>query len=222
MKPKFYRQGFTLVELLVAIAIILVLAVVSTFSMQSISDSAKATKHISNMRQLWSTVLLFTADNQGVLPPNKAYGSGTWQHHLVRWNEDLSVTDTSQLFQNPTKVKADGFLQIFNSPLNKTKGNMAFGSGGWPNATSTTEVFGRPLASIDDPSKSIALMPYYSDIKTLIGGNWQRPSSINDISFDSQKKVSCGFVDGSVSTISRDSLEKNRYIFIYPSRSQPN
>lgn len=223
MRTKRISGGYTLIELLVVIVIIAVLVVGLTLSLQSASEAAKKSRHSSNLKQLWSTVLLYASDNQGRLPPNKAYGSGTWQNHLVRWQDNLTSAQASAMFTEAEKGGATGSLLLFNSPLNTTKGNMAFGSGGWPTATSTTEVFGRSLVSIEQPTASLALLPYYSDNKTLIGGNWQRPGgNVNDVSFDAKGLANCAFVDGSVRAVDRESIENNTYIYSYPSATQPD
>lgn len=222
MKTQKKDSAFTLVELLVVISIIALLAAIVISSVQVVLLNAKRAEHTSNLRQLWATVLLYANDNNGTLPVNKAFGTGTWQHKVVSWHNNLTATQTSTLFLQLEGVKAHGFLKVFNSPLNNTLGNMGFGSGGWPNAATTSEVFGRPLVSVERPANSIALLPYYSNTKTLMGGNWQRPgTSVSDISFESDNSAICAFVDGSVRRITRKSLEDNEYTFVYPSINQP-
>lgn len=70
------RGAFTLVELLVVIAIIAVLAALLMPALKAARESAKSMKCLSNLRQLGTAFILYTQDNNGVLPsaqPPNAY-----------------------------------------------------------------------------------------------------------------------------------------------------
>lgn len=209
------RRGFTLIEILAAVAVGVILLGILVVGFRAVTDRAKLSHSNSNLRQLWSMILLYSNEHQGSLPPNKGFGSGTWQHHLIRWNEGSNIGDTSRLL---AEAPRGGILEIFNSPLNDTNGNLAWGSLGWPTQATTTEVFGRRLFSIEDPARSIALVPRFSDLKDLEGREWQRPSNIqNDVSYHVRgKEAACIMVDGSVVMVTLEDLEEERYIYTYP------
>ena len=62
------RRGFTLVELLVVLAVIAILAALSLGGLSKLGASSDRSKAISNMRQIGTGVTLFAADNDGKLP----------------------------------------------------------------------------------------------------------------------------------------------------------
>ena len=62
------RGGFTLVELLVVLAVIAILAALSLGGLSKLGASSDRSKAISNMRQIGTGVTLFAADNDGKLP----------------------------------------------------------------------------------------------------------------------------------------------------------
>jgi len=77
-----HRPGFTLVELLVVMAIIGLLAVLALSSTREMLRKSYSIKCLSDMRQMGMAVQLFVEDNAGLLP-------GT--SHGVSWTNSLSV-----------------------------------------------------------------------------------------------------------------------------------
>jgi len=79
-KPAFSTRssGFTLMEILVVIAIILVLAAIAFPVYAQIQLNAHKTTALSNMRQLGSVAATYTAENNGELPAEDAKGTDTW------------------------------------------------------------------------------------------------------------------------------------------------
>jgi prepilin-type N-terminal cleavage/methylation domain-containing protein len=65
---KTLRGAFTLVELLVVLAVIGILAALSLGGLSKLGASSDRTKAISNMRQIGTGITLFAADNDGKLP----------------------------------------------------------------------------------------------------------------------------------------------------------
>jgi prepilin-type N-terminal cleavage/methylation domain-containing protein len=62
------REAFTLVELLVVLAVIGILAALSLGGLSKFGASSDRSKAVSNMRQIGSGITLFAADNDGKLP----------------------------------------------------------------------------------------------------------------------------------------------------------
>jgi len=62
------RGAFTLVELLVVLAVIAILAALSLGGLSKIGASSDRSKALSNMRQIGTGITLFAADNDGKLP----------------------------------------------------------------------------------------------------------------------------------------------------------
>ncbi|PAW77499.1 MAG: hypothetical protein B9S32_10910 [Verrucomicrobia bacterium Tous-C9LFEB] len=68
------RRGFTLVEMLVVISVILVLSTLAMSGFRSAMNMSRSAKCMGNLRQLGEGILLYAADNNNFLPP--AYISG--------------------------------------------------------------------------------------------------------------------------------------------------
>lgn len=74
------RAGFSLVEILVSVAIIATLAMFTIPTMQGMRDHSRRAACISNMRQLAAGCILYAQDNDGGLP---FWGNGgSWHRHI--------------------------------------------------------------------------------------------------------------------------------------------
>jgi len=102
--PPPAKHGFTLIELLIVIAAIGILAAISVPALNSVYERAKATKDMSNLRQIGSATQMFMNDNNGVFP-----GSGT-------------LTWMSQLEQNQKYLSA---WRVLQSPFDKRASSEA-------------------------------------------------------------------------------------------------
>jgi len=80
-------RGFTLIELLIVIAIIAILAGIAIPALSSVLERAKATKDLSNLRQIGSATQLFMNDNNGVFPG----GTLRWMSQLEQNQKYLST-----------------------------------------------------------------------------------------------------------------------------------
>src|SRR5205809_6910971 len=76
--PPPVERGFTLIEVLVVIAIIVMLAAILIPSLNSALESAKATKDLSNLRQIGAATQMYMNDNNGVLFST----TGSWMSQL--------------------------------------------------------------------------------------------------------------------------------------------
>jgi prepilin-type N-terminal cleavage/methylation domain-containing protein/prepilin-type processing-associated H-X9-DG protein len=81
--PSFCRRertaGFTLMEVLVVVAIILVLAAIAFPVYKAIMQRAHKTVALNTMKQLASGTQSYIAQNDGTLPEEDAKGADTWQ-----------------------------------------------------------------------------------------------------------------------------------------------
>ncbi len=68
-------RAFTLIELLTVIAIIGILAAILIPVVGAVRDSARASKCISNLRQMRNGIALYANDHNGVAPPPAFWGS---------------------------------------------------------------------------------------------------------------------------------------------------
>jgi len=97
--PSLAARGFTLIELLVVVAAIAILAGILVPSLNSALESAKATKDLSNLRQIGALMQSYLNDKDQILP-----ATATWP----------GTTGTPVLYP-----KYVGSRRIFQSPFDK-------------------------------------------------------------------------------------------------------
>ena len=90
------NRGFTLVELLIVVAIITILAFFLLPSLQKAKDVAQASKCLSNLKQMGLAAMMYASDNQDkTLLCGQAdvsfvvVGNNSYQHPRARWLDDL-------------------------------------------------------------------------------------------------------------------------------------
>jgi len=102
-------RGFTLLELLIVIAVIVILASIGYPVYIGVQERAKVTKDMSNLRQIGIATQLYMNDNDGVLP-----GSTT-----VAWMSQLNPKYVSSwgIFQSPFDTRAPSELGTVATPI---------------------------------------------------------------------------------------------------------
>jgi prepilin-type N-terminal cleavage/methylation domain-containing protein len=141
--PPPAERALTLIELLVVIAIISILVAVTVPVFNGVLERAKATKDLSNLRQIGSATQLYMNDNNGVLFST----TGSWMSQL--YNAD-----------NPAASKYLSSWNIFVSPFDKRTASA-------PSATSaisygingTAGVVGISADRISKPTVFIVFAP---------------------------------------------------------------
>ena len=102
MKKKFSR-AFTLIELLVVIATIIILVAIATPVFTGVLDRAKATKDMSNLRQIGILMQTYLNDKDGILPViNAAPGIGTIASPVIY----PKYLGSKRVFQSPFDKRA--------------------------------------------------------------------------------------------------------------------
>jgi len=97
--PRPAERGFTLIEVLVAIAVIIILAALLVPSLQSVYEKAKATQDLNNLRQIGALMQSYLNDKDQILPV-----TASWP----------GTTGTPVLYP-----KYVGSRRIFQSPFDK-------------------------------------------------------------------------------------------------------
>ena len=98
---KNYSRGFTLIELLVVIATITILFAVAVPAFTGVMDRAKATKDLSNLRQIGLTLQTYLNDKDQILP-----ASITWPGTAAAPVLYPRYIATRKVFQSPFDKRA--------------------------------------------------------------------------------------------------------------------
>lgn len=155
MKNKFPR-GFTLIELLIVMALIIILAALATRAFNSVLDRAKATKDMSNLRQIGIATQLYMNDNSGILFSTSA----SWMSQL--YNADPPPAA-------PKYISSWGvFVSPFDRPAsprtpspNNANSAVSYGING------TSGVIGISADKISKPSVFIVFAPAQASGSTV-------------------------------------------------------
>src|SRR5947199_3846241 len=99
--PRLFHRAFTLIEVLVVMAIIAILAAILVPSLNSALERAKATKDMSNLRQIGMAMQTLLNDNDQLLPVTT-----TWP--------GISTSTTPVLYQKYIATR-----RVFQSPFDK-------------------------------------------------------------------------------------------------------
>ena len=98
-----HRHGFSLIELLVTIAIISILVAILLPTIHLVRESAKGARCIAHLRQLHLALLTYGEEHRGAMPPSHlAYSTGEnfwWMTNLAPYLE-------------ATRVDADDYVKI--------------------------------------------------------------------------------------------------------------
>jgi prepilin-type N-terminal cleavage/methylation domain-containing protein/prepilin-type processing-associated H-X9-DG protein len=108
-RRKIYRQGFTLIEILVVVAIITLLAAILFPAFSRARENARRSSCASNMKQLALGVLQYVSDNDGrsLVARAATYSDGTANYNQSRdiWPAIKPYIKNDQLFFCPSAPK---------------------------------------------------------------------------------------------------------------------
>jgi prepilin-type N-terminal cleavage/methylation domain-containing protein len=236
------RLGFTLVELLLVIAVIGILAALSLPVFSAVKNKAQRTTCLNNLRQINLGLRLYCDDSGDNLPKasrDVEFGTADWNGYrallktYVGLNGEPSATD--KLFACPADAFYADIRPISGDPApyglflvraklheqtNYDYSSYAF-NGGISNAfsiyTNIIGIGGRKLSSIKDPARTVLV----TEVPAFFPFSWHEPG--NPSSFGAVKFAGgpvlfddaqnvVGFVDGHISYIK---------IFWNPGPTQP-
>jgi type II secretory pathway pseudopilin PulG len=86
--PRPVQRAFTLIELLLVIATIIILVAIALPVFNGVLERGKATKNLSNLRQIGSATQLYMNDNNNVFPGSATL---TWMSQLEQSQKYLSA-----------------------------------------------------------------------------------------------------------------------------------
>ena len=135
--PKAKWQSFTLIELLIVVAIIAILAAMLLPALNQARERGRAASCINNLKQLGTGVLLYTADHADFLPPIQGSASGSypcWTNALMGPNLKVSA---SAIYTSGVWMKTGRYAQntLFHCPSMTGRydltGTETGGGAGW-------------------------------------------------------------------------------------------
>ena len=166
--PPPLERAFTLIELLVVIATIIILVAVAVPIFNGVLERAKATKDMSNLRQIGAATQMYMNDNNGVLFSTTA----SWMSHLY------SVNAATPKYLSSWNI----FISPFDKPVsprtsstNNASSAVSYGSNG------TSGVIGMSADKISKPTVFIVFAPTQTSGTTVAfqgTGNTDRKSVV--------------------------------------------
>lgn len=222
--------AFTITELLVALAVLLVLLALLVPAISRTRDRAHAATCISNLRQLGTLVSLYVAENNGKMPYSilPAEGSGSWvwySFHRGTYGSDSPVDGeniggplprmagyhtggsmTREAYEKP------GANHIFNCPGNQRDANP-FGYVGYvPNRHVMPHKTDEPMYAVrvGNPSQVILMADHNADgpdpdLGVWTFDQWNWPTKIGFHRHNG--RASALFLDGSVRSLARGGID---------------
>ncbi len=162
------KKGFTLIELLVVIAIIAILAAILFPVFAQAREKARATKCLSNMKQIGTALQLYVDDFDERFP-GAGWQYGTWSKSIAPY-VGLNVEDgwhNETIFKCPTDTTDISWAK--NNGLTgrlSYQGNVYIFKGGWNQFTpGDNDQDTLPLAKLGNPSGTIAICESYPRIQ---------------------------------------------------------
>lgn len=170
------HRGFTLVEVLTVISIVVVIAALSVYFVSKAKESARRSASTSNLRQFGVAFNTFVGDNSGCLPAPR-YGGTYWPQTLWPYLSSLEVYLVPGTPNRPKPANSpkefDGYFPMpdksartsedvpirWNYMINGGGLNLPF-SESYPDDVKPpgmSKGIGRPLMQLSDPSRTMMI-----------------------------------------------------------------
>jgi prepilin-type N-terminal cleavage/methylation domain-containing protein/prepilin-type processing-associated H-X9-DG protein len=151
-QKRFGNQGFTLIEMLVVVAIIGILTAILLPVFASVREKGRRTACLSNMKQIELAVTAYAQDNEGFFPPLSTTGTD-WAGSVFNYVQAKDV------FRCPTiQVPPSLDLPFMNTSLTNLSKGYAMNAGLSDAEIGSTVVFsGVAGARIQFPASTVAL-----------------------------------------------------------------
>jgi prepilin-type N-terminal cleavage/methylation domain-containing protein/prepilin-type processing-associated H-X9-DG protein len=146
IRSSYFSRAFTLIELIVVLAVIAILMSMVYPMYKSISERAKATKDMSNLRQVGLALQTYLNDKDDVLPTiNAAPGIGTDLNPVIY---PRYIGKTRKVFQSPFDKRPAS--ETDNAPVSYGINQNMY------------DLINGNMTRVVSPSSTILIAPYYS------------------------------------------------------------
>ena len=141
MRKKSKKRGFTLIELLVVIAIIGILAALLLPTLQKARERARQTRCMVNLKQIFTAMVEYGNDHDGVICPFHDWVSKSWCELLKPYTKGGAQT----IFRrNPSDNRTFYSYMLFYCPTRYTAGMRLSSSGYYTNYGASVYVMCHP------------------------------------------------------------------------------
>ncbi len=218
------RHGFTLIEMLVVIAIISILASMLAPSLRNALESAKSISCANNIKQIGTAMMSYCGDNNSSLPS----GALTFGTSVISWDDQFCIYDGRDWPQSIKNLKylSTVTYQEYQSPLYLCPGgDIDNGFGSWARSYSLnqyggtngygiakTEVVSVKITSVKKPSDTIVLTERIMT-NNLLGSSFCWGSSTNETPIHPGLTINYLFCDSSVRNMFSMCYFDNGYYF---------
>jgi prepilin-type N-terminal cleavage/methylation domain-containing protein/prepilin-type processing-associated H-X9-DG protein len=230
MQTKTPSKGFTIVELLLGIAVLVILISIIIVAIRGVIESGKKSQSISNLRSLSSALHLYANDNAGRFPsgrPDAPSGGGGWgaAHRSQFWMGLITPYITGQeydieFYRNLSAARGfrRDFDDVFFCPIALNPhpyGSYALNPVKFPRAGDGTPedraMPGPLLVNIERPSQTILLLDAAST-----AGEWDTSWTIGIPRRLPDGTINVAFFDGRVENFDFDSFTQRIEILYNP------
>ncbi len=103
------QRGFTFVELLIALLLVALLCWLLMGGLGLLTERAKASKCIANLRQIGGLITLYANDHQGEMPPaTRDQATRIWYRELYPYLGIVTTAAGQSIFACPSKTAEEG------------------------------------------------------------------------------------------------------------------
>lgn len=204
--PHLYRSGFSILEIVVASAVVLILAGVLTSTMMTVRKKAERAACLNNLRQLSVATVGFTQENSGYMPDLNwwaqellPYVPSRGPRRDVFWCPSATTKECPVDASRTLSVYPDNKLIPISYGIN---GNYPSNSGQILVGNRGTRIPERRMLTVPQPQKVVLYLDQCGGYANIFFDTYERFSRRHAATSDQQRmQLNAAFVDGHVEPI---------------------